>query len=410
MFNSIIRGKLPKPFETSYYRKDGTVGFTEIRVSLIEMDGKKKGIQVIQRDITENKRTEEALRASEEKYRSLVEHLPVGVTVVTLDGHPIERNSTLSKMYGHKSKKEFLETPVIDHYYNPEDRRLFIEQIKKHGYVKDYQLIVKHTDGTPFPVLVNSVLQKTASGDYVITAIQDITKQKQTEAERMTYHHELQSLASQLSLAEEQERRRVATAIHDRLGQSLAVCRLKLGALLQSSPSPELSKELSETDAIIKQLVDETRSLTFELSSPLLYEFGLEAALERLIQQMGEQHGIPSHFNALSKSEELDDEKKILLFQCVRELLLNVFKHASASNVWVSFNRVKNEIRITVKDDGVGFDVSRLNTDRNNVSGFGLFSVRERLRHLDGNIDIQSENGRGTKVTITVPIRKSRSK
>ena len=585
MFNSIIRGKIPKPFETSYDRKDGMVGFTEVHVSLIEIDGKRKGIQVIQRDITENKRAEEAIRqrnkeldiinsiaigtsqsldlqqitssalddtmkmldvergiiylldettqtfvpsahrgatadgirsfarfgknqglsghvamsgkplvvsdaskdkrsisppddkeiprswagipinskgkllgimnlvkyqvdyfnnvhldllarignhiglavenaqlyqstlqskealqASEEKYRNLVENLPVGISLTNINGAPIECNKALLEMYGYKLKEELMQIPTQARYYNPKDRGHYFKILREQGQVRDFDVQLRSHDGTPFWASLTSIPQNREDQNQLLTVVQDITQEKQAKEELLAYQRELQALTSQLSLAEEQERRRVAIAIHDRLGQSLAVCRFKLGALLQLSPSPELSKELSETDAILKQLVEETRSLTFELSSPLLYEFGLEAALERLTQKMGEQYGVLSHFKALSEPKELDDEIKILLFQCVRELLINVFKHASASNVWVRLDGAKNEIRITVKDDGIGFDSTRLNTDRNSVSGFGLFSVRERLRHLDGNVDIQSESGRGTKVMIAVPIKAGQSK
>ncbi|GAG69770.1 unnamed protein product, partial [marine sediment metagenome] len=211
--------------------------------------------------------------------------------------------------------------------------------------------------------------------------------------------------ASQLSLAEERERRRIATEVHDRVIQSLAICRMNLASLLGSAPSARFTKYLGETNTLIKQIINETRSLIFELSSPLLYELGLEAAMEQLTEQMQEKYGIVFTFEDDRQPKPLDDDIRVLLFHMVRELLINITKHAQACHARVRMKRQDGDLRITVEDDGVGFDASQVNADKWRTKGFGLFSIRERLHYIGGHMEIESKRGNGTQVILTTSLK-----
>ncbi len=180
---------------------------------------------------------------------------------------------------------------------------------------------------------------------------------------------------------------------------------MKLEALAESVPPADWAENLGGICTLIKQVVEETRSLTFDLSSPLLYEIGLEAAVERLTEQMQKQPGVSSSFEDDGQRKPLNDDVRVLLFQIARELLVNVVKHAQAHQARVCIKRHKDDLRITVEDDGVGFDPSRVSSDRQGNNGFGLFSIRERLHYIGGQIEIESESGRGTRVIATVPLK-----
>ena len=233
----------------------------------------------------------------------------------------------------------------------------------------------------------------------------DVTERKRAEEKLLTYQKELRSLASQLSLAEERERRRIATEIHDRISQNLAMCRIKLEALVKSALSTPFAEPLNEICSIIKQLIDQLRSLTFELSSPLLYELGLEAAVERLTEEIQEQHGVLLNFEDDGQPKPLDNDIRVLVFQAVRELLINITKHAQARHASVCMKRHDGNLRITVVDDGVGFDTSRISPDSKRTKGIGLFSIRERLHQIGGHIEVKSKRGHGTRVTLAVPLK-----
>ncbi|MHC4584473.1 MAG: GAF domain-containing sensor histidine kinase, partial [Planctomycetota bacterium] len=216
----------------------------------------------------------------------------------------------------------------------------------------------------------------------------------------------LSSLASQLSLTEERERRRIATELHDQIGQSLVFSKIKLDELHQSATSIELTKALDEICSNIGQIIQDTRSLTFDLSSPILNEIGLEAAVaEWLDVQIQAKHGIETEFVDDGQQKPIDDDIRALLFRNVRELLVNVIKHAKAHKVKVSIRRVNEHIRIDVEDDGKGFDSVKVASRATEETKFGLFSIRQRLEHLGGSFEIDSEPGRGSKFAMTVPVK-----
>jgi signal transduction histidine kinase len=136
-----------------------------------------------------------------------------------------------------------------------------------------------------------------------------------------------------------------------------------------------------------------------------LYELGFEAAVsEWLEEQIEKQHGIKTHFKDDGRPKPLEDDIQILLFRNVRELLINIVKHARAKNVKVSIRRIRQQISVSVEDDGKGFEHSELSSS----SGFGIFSIRERLEQLAGHIEIESEPGRGSKITMTAPIKRDK--
>jgi len=229
---------------------------------------------------------------------------------------------------------------------------------------------------------------------------------KATEQELLDYQAQLKSLASQLSLAEERERRRIAAELHDRIGQSLAVSKLRLDTLWASAPSGDLAKTLQEVCNSIDQTIQNTRSLTFDLSSPILYELGFEAAVaEWLTEQVGQKHGIATEFEDDELPKPLSESVCVLLFRDVRELLVNVIKHARARKVKVSITKLDDTICVSVEDDGVGFAPDRIASTPTQTGGFGLFSIRERLEQLGGRLEIESQPGKGSKITMTAPLK-----
>jgi signal transduction histidine kinase len=173
-----------------------------------------------------------------------------------------------------------------------------------------------------------------------------------------------------------------------------------------SESSADLAKALNEATKEIEQLIQEVRSLTFELSSPILYELGFETAVaDWLNERIRKKHGIATEFEDDRQPKALDDDTRAVLFRDVRELLTNVVKHAQAKSVKVSIRKVGSRIHVSVEDDGCGFDPAEIAATATKVGGFGLFSIRERLKQLEGNIEIQSAPGRGTRVTLTVPLK-----
>jgi signal transduction histidine kinase len=162
---------------------------------------------------------------------------------------------------------------------------------------------------------------------------------------------------------------------------------------------------LDEVRQLIDESLQQTRSLVFQLSPPVLYELGLEQAIEWLAEQMQQRHGLHTEFHRDRDPKPLDEEVSIVLFQAVRELLLNVAKHAQATCAAVTIARENGSVRVTVDDDGIGFHPDDALSLAGGPRGFGLFNIRERLELLGGRLEIASSPERGTSAVVTAPLK-----
>ena len=211
-------------------------------------------------------------------------------------------------------------------------------------------------------------------------------------------------MASQITLAEERERHTIATAMHDSIGPILAFTKREVGSIRKKAPE-EIGHTLENIGVNISEVVKQTRTLTFDLSPPTLYTLGFEMAVGELAERFCEEHKLEHSFSNTDQPKPLADHVKVLLYRSIRELLINVAKHAKAELVKISISRVNNEIQVTVEDDGRGLNLSMLNEWAIKPKGLGLFSVRERLTHIGGKFEIESIRGKGTKATLTAPLR-----
>ncbi|MGA2361862.1 MAG: sensor histidine kinase [Candidatus Aminicenantales bacterium] len=215
---------------------------------------------------------------------------------------------------------------------------------------------------------------------------------------------QLRRLATELTLAEERERRAIASDLHDHIGQALAVIRARLRQMQSNAMFSGMEKDIEDTLTLLDQTIQSTRTLTFEISPPVLYDLGLEPALQWLCRQFQKKHGLRAEMTSEGSGPLVPDNIQITVFRSVQELLLNAAKHARASSVRVHLARLPAALRVEVRDDGEGFDVSREGASMDDHGGFGLFSIRERLRVLGGALGVSSSPGRGAAFTLDVPL------
>ena len=398
-------------WESYYLRKDRKIVPVEVTIAYFyNEEGDIIGSVGINRDITARKKAEEALKMSEAKYYNLIEHANDAIISTNKEGVVIGFNKKAEEMLGYSrdeivGKHITLLSPPSDR----ERERKALEGLKK---TKTLGVIGKTLEGKglkkngqEIPV-ESSVYALEVHGEYIITSIlRDISERKRTEERIIEYQNQLRSLASQLTLTEELERRRIATDLHDRISQALAISKIRLGALQESVSSPSLDKEINGIRHLIEQTIQDTRSLIFDLCPPFLYELGFEKALEWLVEELQKQHGVTALFENDGKPKPLDDSVRILLFRTVNELLINIVKHAHAQKAKVSVYRDGDTIQINVEDDGVGFDTSKPQHHVDKTGGFGLFRIRERLHYLGGQFKVTSQLHHGTKVSLVVPIK-----
>ena len=228
-----------------------------------------------------------------------------------------------------------------------------------------------------------------------------ITQRKRVEVQMTVYQSQLRRLASQMLLTEEKERRRLASDLHDGLGQKLALVKMQLDSL-RSMGEPGAEVALADVINVIDQTHKSVRSLTFELSPPILHDLGLAAAVEWLAEDMSKRTGVQIAVKADAQARPMNEQSRIIAYRCVRELLMNVIKHAHATDATVSIEANGRQLRIGVRDNGIGFASEDVNEtlERN---AFGLFSVRERVEHVGGAMKIRSTPGKGAVVTLDIP-------
>jgi PAS domain S-box-containing protein len=226
--------------------------------------------------------------------------------------------------------------------------------------------------------------------------------------EVVAFQDKLRAMATQLNLAEQRERKRLAEELHDHLQQMLALGRFKLGRF-QGVPSlgTKYANLINELDEIFASALSYTRTMVAELCPLVMHDKGLPSGLRWLAENMKQHHLNVELIGAEDTSLQLPEDQAILVFQSVRELLINVTKHARTTNAWVSISVREDTLQIEVRDRGIGFD-SRLPV--NGTSGsqsspsFGLFSIRERMKALGGSLTIESMPAQGTTATILLPL------
>ncbi|MGA2031149.1 MAG: response regulator [Thermoguttaceae bacterium] len=263
--------------------------------------------------------------------------------------------------------------------------------------------------GCPGVVVIHFDVTRQIQAEAALKSLNETLEQRvvQRTAELEQRAGQLRRLAAELNHTEQRERRRLAQVLHDHLQQILVAARMKVGQLRRRGAENGNQRIVEEVDHLIDESINESRSLTIELSPPVVYDVGLVAGLEWLARRMEEKHGLPTVVHADASCEPNDEATRLFLFQCVRELLFNVVKHARADSAQIRLARCDDgAIRVEVRDNGIGIAPPRLPSNGRD-GGFGLFSVRERLELLGGRMEVDSRPQEGTRISVVVPQARS---
>ena len=349
------------------------------------------------------------LATSEERFRATFEQAAVGVAHVAPDGRFLRVNQRFCDIVGY-SHEEMLERAHQD-ITHPEDLGADLDQARQllDGEAETYSMEKRYVrkDGETVWVNLTVSLVRDDAGEprWFVAVVEDIAKRKQGEQTILEYQRRLKSLASELTIAEERERRSIAADLHDHVGQTLALARIRLAMACRAASEPALRAMLDEVSQSVLQAAQDTRHLIFDLSSPSMNEIGLAAAIsEWLEEQVGKRYGLKTDFVDQVHRVPLTDDVRAILFRNVRELLTNVVKHAHAQTVSVRLERDDGNLRMVIQDDGVGFSADAASRKVGDAGGFGLFSIEERMADLGGSFEVASEPGKGCTAILTMPL------
>ena len=215
---------------------------------------------------------------------------------------------------------------------------------------------------------------------------------------------QLQRLALEVTQSEERERRRLAKLLHDDLQQVLAGTKLHVALVANHAKQGRLDDAIEALSGLLDEAIEKARSLSHELSPPVLRQHGLSAALEWLSKRMHRLHKLQVELDAAPDAEPPDEQIRIFLYQSARELLFNVIKHAGVADARLRLTAEGDSVVLSVQDQGRGFDPQAL---QQGSAGLGLISIRERASLLGGSLDVSSSPGEGSTFTLSLPIESS---
>jgi len=353
-----------------------------------------------------NPKTRHALTEGGQNYYKIIELAREGITIHR-DGIILYVNPRLLEMLGYTTADDLLgrETTALVQIARREISReleqTMLEETENLFSVED---VYQRQDGQPLPVEVSAIPIQYQGEPAVQIIARDISERKKVEAEIWEYQNMLKRLSSDLILAEEAQRRNLAIVLHDHLGQSLAMAKIKIAGILNKTEDQALQQQLKAIEKDISDAVKQTRSITYELSPPVLHELGLIVAIEWRLEKFSEEQGIRTSYEHNVDTIDLRTEQMVILFRSFDEVLKNIIKHAEADIVLVTVQATRYSFTIRIQDNGKGFDTAILKPQQLKVGSFGLFSIKERLEYLGGVLDIQSGTSGGTVVTLTVPV------
>lgn len=424
-------------YETVRCKKNGERCDISLTVSpLFDDDGRVVGASKIGRDITEQKRARQQLFEAEERWRVTLES--IGDAVVATDAHAVVTfvNEVAAELMG-SSKEALLGRPLHEVFVIlNEGTRASVEspvdRVIQEGVVvglANHTVLVR-PDRSEVPIDDSAAPIRDHEGRLlgVVLVFRDITARKEAEIRERQWNRDLEhqvrertkelvrsqdqlrGLAAQLAMTEQRERRRLAVNLHDSLAQLLALACMKLGQL-KRQVLPELSRPgslVAQLDEHLQQCLQSTRTVMAQLSPSVLHDLGFVAGIKWLAEEM-RQHDLKVEVSSLTEEQPTFAEHQgDMLFQCVRELLINVRKHARVQSASVTIEkRAPDAWIVVIEDRGIGFDLSAVEY-RSPGEHFGLFSIQERMEAMDGWCVITSTPGRGTKVELGLPGSMSR--
>lgn len=369
-------------------------------------------------------------------FQALLESAPDAIVIVDQHGTIQVANLQVERIFGYR--QEELVGQLVD---------VLVPERFRHGHIsqrKSYttnpvprpmgqgrELFARRKDGSEFPVEISLSALPTEQGPLILSAIRDISTQvlahqqiaetakalqhlnnelefrvEERTQDLVASEKRLRVLASELTLIEERERKRLAAELHDHLQQLLVLGKLRLGQVKQLVQDPVSVDLLKQLDNVLTEALTYTRTLVTELIPPVLRDQGLAAALRWLGKYMKKHDMAVTVTVPNEDGPPLPEKQAVLLFQSVRELLMNCWKHAGTGQATVTMAWEAEVLRLEVQDQGIGFESAAAETSTVLSSRFGLFNIQERMKALGGSLEIESAPGLRTSCILTLPLAK----
>lgn len=383
------RGEEPAPVRVTLCTLDGERRDVELRARPIAWNPGE--LHVVLLDVTARERAEAGHHESERQRRLMADALPVAVSYVNADGRYEFCNQAFERLHG--SPASAVEGRFIFQVLDPDAYAALREHVRAALSGESVRFEGELSFPRTGPRFVSALLAPDRKPDGRVGGFYALMDDR-TELEEA--RRGLRQAAAQIALTEERERRALAADLHDDVGQLLSLASMKLRELEQEAGAAP-GGALGEVGELVRRARERITSLSFELSPPLLYDVGFEAATEWLAESLERHYGLRTRVEKCSALPELAETARVALFRAVRELLINVAKHAGTLEARVVLEGRAEGASVLVEDRGVGFDPQA------RATGFGLYNLVDRIQSLGGRVEIDAEPARGARIALLVP-------
>lgn len=358
-------------------------------------------------EITKLKLAEERLREREKRFRALIENSSDAISLLSADGSIIDTSAATTRILGYTSD-EFVGSNGIE-LIHPDDRELALNTIS--GLMEHPQTPLtvecrmRHKDGSwIWAECTATNLLKESSVGAIVLNFRNISVRKKAEEELHTAMGLLENLSQRLLQVQESERRYIARELHDEIGQALTALKINLQEMKHNPDTAARAVRTDECVDLVDKTILQVRNLSVELRPSILDDLGLVSALRWYLDRVAHRSGFGQEFTSTGVNSRLPSDLETACFRVAQEALTNIVRHAGAHSVRVRLQQGGGTLRLTVSDDGKGFDVQAAREDARKGKSLGLLGMQERMQLLGGRLDFNSSPGKGTDVIAYFPL------
>jgi PAS domain S-box-containing protein len=368
-------------------------------------------LTILSRLFAQQEKDREAIRESEERYRTMFETSPDAITVCDSQFRISMINRRGAQLFGYEDAEEMIGKNLYE-FVSPESTQMAeanIQLLAAGNELRNVESLVLRKDGSSFPMESNAamILDALRKPKALIAVSRDINERKRAETELKQSREQLRALTLHMQSVREEESRRIAREIHDELGSALTGLKWDMELMEQTLLQLEdielrqmLEKSIHSSIGLIDETTNTVRRISSELRPGILDDLGLVEAIEWQTQQFQSRTGLQCHCDASALLTELSSQQSTVLFRIFQEILTNVLRHAQATCIRVYVREGNEEVILRVEDNGLGI------TERaqSNLHSLGLLGMRERAFSVGGEVTIVGEKGSGTTVSVRIPV------
>lgn len=360
------------------------------KAKILDSESEKQAINLVGTliDITQRKVAEKKIKASEKRWRSLIEQAADEIILLNFDGQIMDVNLAATNMLGY-TREEIIGSNVtlLDHKYELNQLHSYWQKLNSKNPSLKLESVQQRKDKTTFPVEIHFSLIDLSDSKLILAVVSDISVRQETE----------RKVLNAVIEAEENERKRFATDLHDSIGPLLSSINLYLSALAKSKLSERNNKIITASREIVTETLVNIKEISNNLSPHVLNDFGLVNAINSFINKINLSKSINISFDSKNLDCRLNQQVEVVIYRVVTELINNTIKHAEAKNIQITLSKENNSLNLIYLDDGKGFDPQIINTE---TSGMGLYNILSRIRSLNGTHTIQSNQETGGMMTL----------